>query len=208
MAKKSNSSREWLKEHFTDPYVKAAHKAGYRSRAVFKLKEIQERDRLFKPGMTVIDLGAAPGGWSQMVVDWVKPKGRVIAIDLLDIAPIPGVEFLQGDFAEEAGVNWLMSKIGSEKVDWVLSDMAPNMSGYESVDVPRALYLVELAVDFALPILKSQGGILVKVFQGDGFDALLKFIKSKFKTVVIRKPDASRGRSREIYLLARGLKAP
>lgn len=205
MTNKTNkSSRRWLKEHFSDPYVKQAQQAGYRSRAVFKLLEIQQRDKLFKPGMLVVDLGAAPGGWSQVVVDLIKPKGQVIALDILPMEPIVGVEFIQGDFTEEAVFEALLSRIEAEKpVDWVISDMAPNMSGNESIDVPRSMYLAELALDFALKILGENGGFLVKVFQGEGFDALLAEIKQCFRTVHIRKPKASRGRSREVYILAR-----
>ncbi|TAK71942.1 MAG: 23S rRNA (uridine(2552)-2'-O)-methyltransferase RlmE [Gammaproteobacteria bacterium] len=200
----SKSSRRWLKEHFSDPYVKQAQQAGYRSRAVYKLLEIQERDRLFKPGMTVIDLGAAPGGWSQLVVKLVQPKGHVIALDLLPMEPIEGVDFIQGDFSDEAILNALLARVST--VDWVISDMAPNMSGQESVDIPSAMYLAELAFDFALRVLSSEGGFLIKLFQGEGFDALLASIKRHFKTVAVRKPKASRGRSREIYVLARILK--
>lgn len=203
---KSKSSGRWLKEHFSDPYVKLAQQAGYRSRAVFKLKEIHERDRLFKPGMTIIDLGAAPGGWSQYIVPLIKPNGRIIAMDLLPIDPIEGVEFLQGDFSDEAVLQALLDQLGAAKPDWVISDMAPNMSGNESIDIPRSMYLAELALDFALRVLKPSGGFLIKVFQGEGFDTLLAEMKKRFKTVVIRKPKASRGRSREMYLLARELR--
>jgi 23S rRNA (uridine2552-2'-O)-methyltransferase len=205
MATKS-SSRRWLREHFTDPYVKKAQQEGYRSRAVYKLIEIHERYRLFKPGMTVIDLGAAPGGWCQVVSKWVKPNGRIIALDLLPMEPIPGVEFIQGDFSDEAILNVLSSQIEGAKVDWVISDMAPNMSGNESVDLPRSMYLSELALEFALNCLKANGGFLIKSFQGEGFDALLRDIRSRFKSVAIRKPKASRDRSREVYILARELK--
>lgn len=205
MATKSGS-RRWLREHFTDPYVKQAQQEGYRSRSVYKLLEIHQRDRLFKPGMTVIDLGAAPGGWCQLVVNLTKPNGRLIAMDLLPMEPIEGVTFIQGDFADEAILEQLLNELALEKADWVISDMAPNMSGNESVDIPRAMYLTELALDFALQTLKEEGGFLIKVFQGEGFDALLVEIKRKFKSVVIRKPKASRGRSREVYILAKGLK--
>jgi 23S rRNA (uridine2552-2'-O)-methyltransferase len=207
MAKKS-SSRRWLKEHFTDPYVKQAQKEGYRARSVYKLQEMHERYRLFKPGMKVVDLGAAPGGWSQFVAKLVKPNGRVIAMDLLAIEPIPDVEFIQGDFSEEAILTALSSMIANSKVDWVLSDMAPNMSGNESVDIPRSMYLCELALEFALQVLQPEGGFLIKVFQGAGFDAFLLDIRRNFKSVTIRKPKASRDRSREVYILARELKNP
>lgn len=205
MAGKGKSSQRWLKEHFTDPYVKQAQQEGYRSRAVYKLLEIQERDRLFKPGMTVIDLGAAPGSWSQLVAKLIKP-GRLIALDLLAMDELPGVEFIQGDFTEDAVLNDLLSRLAAAKADWVISDMAPNTSGNESIDVPRSIYLSELALDFALQVLNPQGGFLIKVFQGEGFDAYLGTIKKTFQSVAIRKPKASRGRSREVYILARKLR--
>lgn len=208
MAKRTESSRRWLREHFNDPYVKQAQKEGYRSRAVYKLLEMHERYKLFKPGMSVVDLGAAPGGWSQVVAKLIKPKGQIIALDLLPIEPIPGVDFIQGDFSDEAVLATLQERLPSPKVDWVLSDIAPNMSGNESVDMPRSMYLCELALDFALQTLKPEGGFLIKVFQGAGFDALLSDIKRSFKTVVIRKPKASRDRSREVYILAREFKKP
>ncbi|HEX4045205.1 MAG TPA: 23S rRNA (uridine(2552)-2'-O)-methyltransferase RlmE [Gammaproteobacteria bacterium] len=207
-----SSSPRWLKEHFSDPYVKQAQQAGYRSRAVFKLQEIQDRDRLFKPGMTVVDLGAAPGGWSQLLAKWGLPKGRVIAIDLLPIEPIAGVEILQGDFTEQAVLETLLTQTAAGTaetkgtVDWVVSDMLPNLSGNASVDIPRAMYLAELAIEFALRVLKPQGGLLMKVFQGEGQDTLFTELKRHFRTVVIRKPKASRGRSREIYVLATELR--
>lgn len=202
MATKSSSKR-WLKEHFTDPYVKKAQQEGYRSRAVYKLLEIHERDRLFKPGMVVVDLGAAPGGWSQLVTQLVKPKGRVIALDILPMEPLVGVQFIQGDFTDDGILNHLSDVINGAQIDWVISDMAPNMSGNDSVDIPRAMYLAELALDFALKVLPAKGGFLLKVFQGEGFDELLQQIKRAFEMVVIRKPKASRGRSREVYILAK-----
>lgn len=205
MATKSGS-RRWLSEHFSDPYVKKAQQEGYRSRAVYKLLELHEKDRIFKPGMTVVDLGAAPGGWSQLVVKLIKPKGRVIAMDILPMEPIEGVDFMQGDFGEEATLQALLQKIAPNKADWVISDIAPNMSGNESVDIPRSMYLAELAFDFALQVLNKQGGFLIKLFQGEGFDALLTMIRQHFTTVAIRKPKASRGRSREVYIVAKGVK--
>jgi len=205
MVKKS-SSRRWLKEHFTDPYVIKAQKEGYRSRAVYKLLEIDERHHLFKPGMIVIDLGAAPGGWSQVVSKRVAPHGRVIAMDILEMDPIEGVHFIQGDFLDEATMKTLLNALSGAKPDWVISDMAPNMSGNESVDLPRSIYLSECALDFALNTLKDSGGFLIKVFQGEGFDELLLNIRRHFKTVSIRKPKASRGRSREVYIVAKDLK--
>lgn len=198
------SSRRWLQEHFSDPYVKKAQQEGYRSRAVYKLIEIQERDRLFRPGMVVVELGAAPGGWSQYIVKLIKPKGRILALDLLPMEPIEGVDFIQGDFSEESVVNGLLEIVPN--ADWVVSDMAPNTSGYESVDVPRSIYLAEMTLDFALKVLHLSGGVLIKVFQGEGFDALLAQIKKSFKKVTIRKPKASRDRSREVYILAKELK--
>ncbi len=201
-----DGSRRWLKEHFSDIYVKRAQKEGYRSRAVYKLLELHERDRLFKPGMIVIDLGAAPGGWSQLVTKLVKPKGKIIALDILPMEPIPGVDFIQGDFSDEAVLQTLMQHIDGATPDWVISDIAPNMSGIDGVDMPRSMYLSELALDFALRVLGEEGGFLIKVFQGEGFDALLGEIKRNFKAVFIRKPKASRGRSREVYILAKGLK--
>lgn len=203
---KSSSSRRWLKEHFTDPYVKQAQQEGYRSRAVYKLLEIQERDRLFKPGMIVVDLGAAPGGWSQLVAKLVKPNGRVIAMDLLAMDPVEDVEFIQGDFTEPLVLDQLMRSLGHHKVDWVISDMAPNTSGHKSVDVLRSVYLCELALDFASKVLKDDGGLLMKVFQGEGFDELAGEIKRTFVKTAIRKPKASRDRSREVYVLARSLR--
>lgn len=199
----SKSSRRWLREHFSDPYVKQAQQAGLRSRAVFKLQEIQERDKLFKPGMTVIDLGAAPGGWSEYVVKLVGKKGRVIALDILPMEPIDGVEFIQGDFGDDEFFQQFLDRLKGVKVDWVISDIAPNMSGIDSVDQPRSMALAEMAFDFAIDVLQGQGGVLVKLFQGEGFDAFLLSLRHRFKKVVIRKPKASRGRSREVYILAR-----
>jgi 23S rRNA (uridine2552-2'-O)-methyltransferase len=197
------SSRRWLQEHFSDPYVKQAQQEGYRSRAVYKLQELQERDKLFKPGMTVIDLGAAPGGWSQLVVNLIGKKGRIIALDILPMDAIPGVEFIQGDFTENAILTELLERIGDIKADWVISDMAPNMSGIDSVDQPRAMELAELAFDLSKQVLHPQGGLLIKVFQGAGFDEFLVELRKYFKKVIIRKPKASRDRSNEVYLLAR-----
>lgn len=201
MSGTSKSSRRWLREHFSDPYVKQAQQAGYRSRAIYKLLEIQERDRLFKPGMTIIDLGAAPGGWSQLVAELVGKKGRVIAVDILPMDALPNVEFIQGDFNDPAVLDHLLQRIGAARADWVLSDMAPNMSGMDSVDQPRSIALAELAFELAKQVLHPQGGLLIKVFQGEGFDAFLLDIRRYFKKVIIRKPKASRDRSREVYLL-------
>ncbi|AEC16609.1 MULTISPECIES: 23S rRNA (uridine(2552)-2'-O)-methyltransferase RlmE [Gallibacterium] len=204
--KRSASSTRWLNEHFKDKFVQQAHKQKLRSRAYFKLDEIQKTDKLFKPNMTVVDLGAAPGGWSQYVVTQIGERGRVIACDILDMDPIVGVDFLQGDFREEKVLNTLLEKIGDDKVDVVMSDMAPNFSGMPSVDIPRAMYLVELALDMCKQVLASQGSFVVKVFQGEGFDEYLREIRSLFKTVKVRKPEASRDRSREVYIVAMGYK--
>lgn len=203
MTKKSNSSRRWLKEHFADPFVKQAQQLGYRSRAVFKLIELQQRDKLFKPGMNVIDLGAAPGGWSQVIVKWVHPKGKILAMDLLPMEPIPGVDFIQGDFFEDSVVETLYKTLDGGKVDFVVSDMAPNMSGHDGIDMPRSMYLCELALDFAKQVLTPTGGFLIKAFQGEGYDEFLMTIRRTFKTVAVRKPKASRDRSREVYILAK-----
>jgi 23S rRNA (uridine2552-2'-O)-methyltransferase len=204
MAKRTKSSARWLAEHAADPYVKRAHDEGWRSRAAFKLEEIQRSDRLLKPGMTVIDLGAAPGGWSQYVARFLDGKGRVIAMDILDMPPIPGVEFLQGDFNDDAVIERLMSLVGVTKVDLVLSDMAPNMMGIADVDHDRSMQLVELAVDFAGRTLRPGGDFLTKVFQGRGFQPLIKQLRENFESVKLRKPKASRSRSAEVYVLARG----
>lgn len=204
MSKISKSSREWLKEHFTDPYVKQAQLAGYRSRAVYKLIELQERYHLFKSGMTVVDLGAAPGGWSQLLVKWVKPRGRIIALDILPMEPLEGVEFFEGDFTDDAVLAVLETALNEMPVDWVVSDMAPNLSGMAIIDMPRSMMLVEMALEFAKAKLKPEGGFLVKAFQGAGFDQFLGDIRRHFKTVHIRKPKASRDRSKEIYILAKG----
>lgn len=204
--KKHRSKRGWLKEHFNDPYVKQAHQQGFRSRAVFKLQEINERDHLFRPGQTVLDLGAAPGSWSQVAVRAVGHSGRIIASDILEMTPLPGVEFLQGDFREDAVYEQLLNAIGDAGVDLVISDMAPNISGMDAVDQPRSMVLVELAVEMARKVLKKKGDLLIKVFQGGGFDQLVKDLRKEFDKVLIRKPKASRSRSREVYVLARGFR--
>lgn len=203
---RSRSSAGWLKEHFDDPYVKEAQKLGYRSRASFKLLEIQEKDRLIRPGMTVVDLGAAPGGWSQVAVNLVGHHGRVIASDILPMDSLAGVDFVLGDFTEESVLQQILECLGDRKADLVISDMAPNMSGMNDVDQPRAMYLIELAVDMASQVLKPGGAFLTKVFHGEGFDDLLKQMKSRYSKVSTRKPQASRARSREVYLLAQGFK--
>ncbi|MFC3914651.1 23S rRNA (uridine(2552)-2'-O)-methyltransferase RlmE [Pseudaeromonas sharmana] len=204
--KRSASSTRWLKEHFDDQYVQKAQKLGLRSRAVFKIEEIQQRDRLIRPSMTVVDLGAAPGGWSQYAAEVVGDKGRVIACDILPMDPIVGVDFLQGDFREEAVLSALLERVGDSKVDVVLSDMAPNMSGTPAVDQPRAMYLVELALEMCRDVLASDGSFVVKVFQGVGSEEYLKAVRELFKVVKVRKPDSSRSRSREVYIVATGFK--
>ena len=208
---KSKSSKGWLKEHFDDEFVRRSQQDGYRSRAIYKLIEIDKKDRLVKPGMTIIDLGAAPGGWSEYCVNKLGKKGTIIALDILPMEPIEGVTIIEGDFREDVVFNELMSIIGNSesnggKVDLVISDMAPNISGMGSVDMPRAYYLCELALDLARQVLKPGGGLLVKLFQGEGFEAYNKELKSSFSKVVMRKPRASRARSREIYALATGFK--
>lgn len=204
--KHSASSKRWLKEHFDDQYVQKAQKLGLRSRAVFKLEAIQEKDRLIKPGMTVVDLGAAPGGWSQFSADLVGQKGQVIACDILAMDPLAGVDFLQGDFREEAVLDALLNRIGGNNVDIAMSDMAPNMSGNPSVDQARSMYLCELALDMCHSVLKPNGAFVIKVFQGEGFDEFYRNVKSAFKVIKTRKPDSSRARSREVYLVATGYK--
>ena len=200
---RSKSSRRWLDRHFSDEYVKRAQQAGYRSRAVFKLLEIQEKDRLLAPGLRVADLGAAPGGWSQVAARLVGDKGRLVALDLLPMDPLPNVTFIQGDFREEAVLAQLRDALGGEPLDLVLSDMAPNMSG-TAADQPRLMYLCELALDFAVQQLKPGGALVIKVFQGEGFDDFLKTLRSHFRQVASRKPKSSRRESRELYLVARG----
>jgi 23S rRNA (uridine2552-2'-O)-methyltransferase len=204
--KRSKSSQQWLKRHFDDPYVKEAQKAGYRSRAVFKLLEIQDKDRILSLGRVVVDLGAAPGGWSQLAVPLVGKQGAVIALDILPMAPIEGVTFIQGDFTEQDVHDRLLATINGRPVDLVMSDMAPNISGMKAVDQPRAMYLAELALDLAKSVLKPGGDFLTKIFQGEGFDAYLMALRAQFGKVVIRKPKSSRPKSREVYLLARGFK--
>lgn len=199
----SKSSKHWLKEHFDDVWVKRSREDGYRSRASYKLLEIHEKDKLIKPGMTVVDLGAAPGGWSQVAARLVGKKGMVIASDILDMEPVPDVAFIQGDFTEEACFQTILDTLGKRPVDLVISDMAPNMSGMSDIDQPKAMYLVELAVDFANQTLKPDGSLLMKVFQGQGYQQLLEELRRQYGQVLVRKPEASRPRSREVYLLAR-----
>jgi 23S rRNA (uridine2552-2'-O)-methyltransferase len=204
---RSKTSKAWMQEHVNDPYVRKAQAEGMRSRAAYKLQQLAERDKLLKPGMTVVDLGAAPGGWSQVAGRVAGDGGRVVAVDLLDMTPVAGVTFIRGDFGEDAVLAEVEQAIGSGGVDLVLSDMAPNISGVASVDQARSVGLAELALDFAVNHLKPQGNFLVKVFQGSGFEALVADIRRKFVQVMIRKPEASRSRSSEVYVVAKGLKA-
>ena len=200
---RSKSSTRWLREHFTDEYVRRAQAEGYRSRAVYKLLEIQEKDRLLRPGATVVDLGAAPGGWSQLAARLVGPRGVVIALDVLPIEPLAGVECIQGDFREAAVLEGLLNALNGRPVDLVISDMAPNTTGIKAVDQPRGMYLAELALDFARQCLRPGGDFLVKAFQGEGIDPFLGELRAAFAAVLPRKPKASRARSAERYWLAR-----
>ena len=208
--RRTKSSKRWLQEHFADVYVKQAQSEGYRSRAVYKLQEIDAKEHLFKPGMTVVDLGAAPGGWTQYVAEKIgcsvvgAQQSRIIALDRLPMDALPGVELIQGDFTDDAVLQQLQAILPARTVDLVLSDMAPNMSGNSEIDMPRAMYLAELAAEFAYQMLKPGGILVMKMFHGVGFDALVKEIRLRFQQVSIRKPKASRSRSRETYLLAKG----
>ena len=204
--KHSASSKRWLKEHFDDVYANEARKLGYRSRAYFKIEELDKKDKLIRPGLTVVDLGAAPGGWSQYAADKVGDNGTVISCDILPMDPLSGVEFLQGDFREEAVLDALLTRIDGKNVDLVMSDMAPNMSGNNVTDQAGSMYLVELAHDMCHQVLKKNGNFAVKVFQGEGFDQFVKDLRNSFKVVKIRKPDSSRQRSREVYIVATGYK--
>ena len=203
---RSKSSRRWLDEHFDDYYVREAQKQGYRSRACFKLLELQEKDQLIKPGMCVLDLGASPGGWSQVAASLVGDHGRVIASDILPMDALAGVDFIQGDFTEEAVLADILQLLAGRPVDVVMSDMAPNMSGMRDIDQPKSIYLVELAVDLARQVLKPGGSFASKIFQGEGFDQLYRDLHSDFGKVLTRKPASSRPRSRETYLLATAYK--
>ena len=203
---RSKSSKRWLQEHHQDAYVLKAREQGYRSRAVFKLAEIQQKDRIIKPGALVLDLGAAPGGWSEYAQQIVGDQGTVIALDLLPIKPIAGVEFIQGDFTEQQTLDRLLALIDDRRLDLVLSDMAPNLSGMDSVDQPRSIYLAELAFDLARQFLAVDGAFVIKLFQGEGFEDLISLLRLSFKSVRFRKPDASRARSSEIYAVCGGLR--
>ena len=199
----SKSSKRWLQEHFSDQYVQDAQKAGHRSRAIYKLMAMQEKDRILKSGQIVVDLGAAPGSWSQYAVQLVGEQGEVFALDCLEMESIVGTTFLQGDFTEEAVYDAFLALLDGRVADVVLSDMAPNMSGTPAVDQPKSMYLAEIALDFAISTLKKRGTFAVKVFQGDGFDPFLKAMRQNFAKVVVRKPPASRPRSREVYLVGK-----
>lgn len=201
--KRISKSRCWYKEHGSDTYVKQARLDNYRSRAVYKLAQIEARDHLCYPNMTVVDLGAAPGGWSQWLKQHLHNQVRLFALDILPMEPLPGVTFIQGDFREQAVLDKLNNQLGERKVNLVMSDMAPNISGMKDIDQPRIMLLAELAQDFALNVLATQGHLLTKVFQGEGFDSYIKGLKSYFKQVVIRKPEASHSHSSEVYVLAK-----
>ena len=202
--KRSASSKQWLRRHVNDPYVQRSRKEGYRSRAAYKLIEIDDRDRILAPGAVVVDLGAAPGGWTQVAVKRAGPDGRVIAIDLLEMQAVPGAVFMRGDFASDAGLAAVEAALAGARADAVLSDMSPNISGIAISDQARSMALAELARDFALAHLKPGGAFLVKLFQGAGYEEFHKSVRARFEKVVVRKPDASRGESAELYLLARG----
>ncbi|KPH00411.1 23S rRNA methyltransferase [Pseudomonas sp. RIT-PI-q] len=201
---RSKTSLKWLQRHVNDPYVKQAQKDGYRSRASYKLLEVQEKYKLIRPGMSVVDLGAAPGGWSQVTSRLIGGQGRLIASDILEMDSIPDVNFIQGDFTQDEVLAQILEAVGNSQVDLVISDMAPNMSGTPEVDMPKAMFLCELALDLAARILKPGGNFVIKVFQGEGFDAYVKDARQKFDKVQMIKPDSSRGSSREQYMLAWG----
>jgi 23S rRNA (uridine2552-2'-O)-methyltransferase len=202
---RTKTSNAWMHEHVTDAFVRQARREGYRSRAAYKLKELATQDRLIRSGMTVVDLGAAPGGWAQVAAELVGPQGHVIAVDILEMAPIPGVVFVHGDFGEEATLHVVETLLAGRKADLVLSDMSPNISGIASVDQARAERLGELALGFACNWLKPEGNLLVKMFQGSAFEQFRALLRRRFRQVLTRKPQASRGRSSEIYLLGKGL---
>jgi 23S rRNA (uridine2552-2'-O)-methyltransferase len=204
---RSKSSHNWLQEHVNDPYVKQAQKDGYRSRASYKLIQLNDKDRLIRPGMLIVDLGAAPGGWSQVAGRLVGDRGRVLATDILPMDPLKNVEFIQGDFTDEAVLNQILGRLEGHKPDLIISDIAPNISGIDSADQASSMYLVEIALDFARQVLKPKGDFVAKVFQGAGSDAFVKDLRTSFDKVLVRKPAASRPRSREVYAVAKGLKA-
>lgn len=203
---RSKSSARWLKEHVNDPFVKQAQKDGYRSRASYKLLALNEKDKLIKPGMLVIDLGSAPGGWSQVAAPLVGEQGKLIASDILPMDALPDVDFIQGDFTEEKVFDEIMGVINDRPVDVVISDMAPNLSGVGSADQAASIYLIELALEMAQQVLKPKGSFVAKAFQGEGYEAFVKEVRNHFDTVVIRKPEASRSRSREVYVVGKGFR--
>jgi len=203
---RSKSSSDWLQEHFKDQYVLKSQQDGYRSRAAYKLLQIQKKDKIIKPGMNIVDLGAAPGGWSQVARQFIGSKGKVVALDILPMEQLAQVEFVQGDFQEESVLNELLAVVDNEQIDLVISDMAPNITGVKAVDQPKSIYLLELAMDLANQVLKPDGTLLMKVFQGEGFQPLLAELRKSYQKVITRKPDASRARSSEVYLLAKGFK--
>jgi 23S rRNA (uridine2552-2'-O)-methyltransferase len=203
---RSKSSHRWLQEHVNDPYVKQAQKDGYRSRSSYKLIELNDKDRLIRPGMLILDLGSAPGGWSQVAGKLVGAKGRVLATDILPMDPVKNVDFIQGDFTEEAVFNQILEALNGTKPDLIISDIAPNITGIDSADQGSSIYLVELALDMVRRVLKPKGNFVCKVFQGTGSDAFLKDVRTSFEKVSVRKPAASRPRSREVYLVARGFR--
>jgi 23S rRNA (uridine2552-2'-O)-methyltransferase len=205
MAKSKN--RDWIKQHINDPYVKQSQKDGYRSRASYKLLEIVEKERMIRPGMTVVDLGSAPGGWSQVASRLVGHEGRLHSLDILPMDPIAGVDFIQGDFTEQNIFDDLLLLIGNRPVDLVISDMAPNLTGSKAVDQPAMIYLAELAIDLTVQVLKPEGIFISKVFQGEGFDQFVRHVRKLFNSVSMKKPEASRAKSREVYLVAKGLKS-
>jgi len=204
--KPTRTSKAWMQEHLNDPYVKLAQKDGYRARAAYKLMEIDDKDKLIRPGMTIVDLGSAPGSWSQVAVQRLKGQGKVIALDILEMSPIGGVTFLQGDFREDSVLKLLEQTLNNVQVDLVIADMAPNISGVKDVDQAGAAYLTELALEFSKDWLKPNGNFLVKVFIGAGFEEILQTMRQMFDKVVTRKPKASRDRSSEVYLLGIGRK--
>jgi 23S rRNA (uridine2552-2'-O)-methyltransferase len=201
---RSKSSHRWMEEHVNDPWVKKAQVDGYRSRASYKLLELIEKDRLVRPGMVVLDLGSTPGGWSQVVAPLLGSKGRLIASDILPMDPIPHVHFIQGDFTEQEIFDQIMAALDGAGVDLVMSDMAPNISGVDAADQAASMYLVELALDMAVKVLKSGGNFVTKVFHGEGYEDYLKALRPHFDKVVVRKPEASRSRSREVYVVGKG----
>jgi 23S rRNA (uridine2552-2'-O)-methyltransferase len=201
-----SKNRDWIKQHINDPYVKQSQKDGYRSRASYKLLEIVEKERMIRPGMTVVDLGSAPGGWSQVASRLVGHEGRLHSLDILPMDPIAGVDFIQGDFTEQNIFDDLLLLIGNRPVDLVISDMAPNLTGAKAVDQPAMIYLAELAIDLTVQVMKPEGIFISKVFQGEGFDQFVRHVRTLFNSVSIKKPEASRAKSREVYLVAKGLK--